>query len=136
MTSRETLFGIISDSNYLQRLLGLSRKSALLQEAKVHIQSSQSLRSFGSFEQALNNVAYLSDIAPSCKDSGLNIDGAVKKELANVLWDRGELAPSIRVLKDLIDHEDFDSQSLPIGKAGLLATLVCYSTAAFYTCLY
>lgn len=123
LASRETLMGIVSDNLDLQRLLGINRKATLLAEAKVNLQSSQLLRAVGSYQQALNNVTYLSGINSTCKEAGVNIEGAVKQELANVLWDQGELVPSINVLKELSASQDLESQAIPVGKADLLATL-------------
>ena len=123
LASRDTLFGMMTDNKDLQRMLGLDRRTALLEEAKVNLQSSQLLRSVGCYQQALNNVTYLSDLIQGCKETGINIEVAVKQELSNVLWEQGELIPSINVLKDLVNNQDLHAQAIPIGKADLLATL-------------
>ena len=90
----------------------------------MNLRSAEILRSLGSFQQSLSNVAYLSEMTPMCEKDGLQIGCAVKQELSNVLWERGELVPSIQILRNLVQNEDFESQSIPVGKAGLLATLV------------
>ena len=102
----------------------MSRSSARLCEVQVNLESARTLRSFASYQQALNNVAYLSNILPLCEEVGLEVGTAVKQELSNVLWAKGELLPSIHVLRSLVDGESQDRQTIPVGKAGLLATLV------------
>ena len=126
LTSREALSGMISDSATLQKLLGVSRQAALLEEVKIHLKSSQILRASGLVQQAVNNVAYLSELAPLCQEAGLAVDAAVKQEAANVLWESGELITSIHILRDLADLHHLETQVLPVGKAGLLATLVSF----------
>lgn len=69
-------------------------------------------------------MAYLSTANNEYAELGLDVECAIRHELSNVLWANGELVPSIRTLKDLVQHEDFASQSISVGKAGLLATLV------------
>ena len=57
----------------------------------------------------------------------LNIDGAAKFDLANVLWDQGEMTASIRMLQQLKSQYDLPKQAIPLSRAELLVTLVSYS---------
>lgn len=54
----------------------------------------------------------------------LNIDGAAKFDLANVLWDQGEMTASIRMLQQLKGQYDLPNQAIPLSRAELLVTLV------------
>lgn len=54
----------------------------------------------------------------------MNIEGAAKFDLANVLWDQGEMTASIRMLQHLKGQGDLHKQAIPISRAELLVTLV------------
>ncbi|KAL9081204.1 MAG: hypothetical protein Q9159_007382 [Coniocarpon cinnabarinum] len=123
LTSRETLLGIISSRSALQKTMGIGRRTAALHEIKLNLQSSETLRSLGSHQQALNNVAYLSQMLPVCEELGLRVQVAIRNELSNVLWEQGELASSIRILKELSSAHELESQNIRIGRAEILAML-------------
>ena len=54
----------------------------------------------------------------------MNIDGVAKFDLANVLWDQGEMTASIRMLQQLKAQYDLPKQTIPLSRAELLVTLV------------
>lgn len=56
----------------------------------------------------------------------MNIDGAAKFDLANVLWDQGEMTASIRMLQQLKGQHDLPKQAIPLSRADLLITLVSF----------
>lgn len=56
----------------------------------------------------------------------MHIDGAAKFDLANVLWDQGEMTASIRMLQQLKGQNDLPKQAIPLSRADLLITLVSY----------
>lgn len=66
----------------------------------------------------------LSKLAEPCAELGMNIDGAAKFDLANVLWDQGEMTASIRMLQQLKGQNDLHKQAIPLSQAELLVTLV------------
>lgn len=66
----------------------------------------------------------LSKLAQTCASKDINIDGAAKFDLANVLWDQGEMTTSIRMLQQLNGQTDLHRQTIPISRAELLVTLV------------
>lgn len=75
----------------------------------------------------------LSKLAEPCAELGMNIDGAAKFDLANVLWDQGEMTASIRMLQQLKGQNDLHKQAIPLSRAELLVTLV--SPISFQTLL-
>ena len=68
----------------------------------------------------------LSKLAEPCAALGMNIDAAAKFDLANVLWDQGEMTASIRMLQQLKGQSDLHKQSIPLSRAELLVTLVSW----------
>lgn len=124
LTARQALFHILGTNRTLQRQMGLDLKRVSLLEVSANISSSRILRAHGSYQGGLANIAYLSNLTPSCDKIGLDIEPVVKVELSNLLWEYGELVPSIRVLQDLEKREMQGAGVPPIDVAGTSATLV------------
>ena len=89
-------------------------------------------RRHGALQTALATVTYLNQLVGPCEAIGVNINHAVQFESANVLWDQGEMAASIRTLQDLNSSVNASHQVLRVGKPEILAKLVreylCTST--------
>ena len=67
---------------------------------------------------------YLTQLIDPCSSLGLSFDVAIRSEASNVLWDQEELSASIRMLQDISQHSDFDSQSIAVGRGEILGKLV------------
>lgn len=75
-------------------------------------------------QSSLKSAMCLSKLSELCASKGLSIEGAAKFDLANVLWDQGEMTASIRMLQQLNGQSDLPKQAVPISRAELLVTLV------------
>lgn len=93
-------------------------------EVEALLSSSSVSRRHGAIQESLASVTYLTDIVPRCKSAGLDIEAAAQHEVANVLWEQGEMDTSIRMRQNLINHASFDSQSIELSLPVLLAKLV------------
>lgn len=94
-------------------------------EVDTELRSSLIFRTLGALQESLSIITYLSDqLEPFHKASGVKVDGAVKNEISNVLWERGEFVPSIQILREITSSCNFQDQTLRIGRAETLATLV------------
>jgi ataxia telangiectasia mutated family protein len=93
-------------------------------EAEALVSSSTVSRRHGAIQESLASVTYLSDIVPKCKSVGLDIEATAQYEVANVLWDQGEMTTSIRMHQNLIDQTSFESQNVELSLPVLLARLV------------
>ncbi|KAE8350977.1 Serine/threonine-protein kinase tel1 [Aspergillus coremiiformis] len=123
LNSREALFSSIKRKAYLRSSSNISDHDAQLLEVKAIRQSLQVTRSQGIQQSSLKSAVCLSKLAFQCSALGINIEGAAKFDLANVLWDQGEMAASIRMLHQLKDQNDLHKQVVPISRAELLVTL-------------
>ncbi|KAL4735327.1 hypothetical protein BDV11DRAFT_173914 [Aspergillus similis] len=123
LNSHETLFSSIKQKDYLRSAFNLSDIDAQLLEVKVIRQSLHIARNHGIAQASLKSAVYLSKLADHSVSLGLNIEGVAKFDLANVLWDQGEMAPSIQILQQLKDRNDLHKQAIPISRAELLVTL-------------
>lgn len=108
----------------MKSAIGISDSDAQLLEAKVIRQSLDITRSHEIPQASLKSAICLSKLSGICSSLGINIEGAAKFDLANVLWDQGEMTTSIGMLQQLNDQNDLHKQTIPISPAELLVTLV------------
>lgn len=121
---QEALFSSIKRREYLKSAIGLSDSDAQLLEVKVIRQSLDITRSHEIPQASLKSAICFSKLADACSSLGINVEGAAKFDLANVLWDQGEMTTSIGMLHQLNDQNDLYKQAIPISRAELLVTLV------------
>lgn len=124
MSYRESLFGILSRSPRLREALHVSLRDSRLIEVKAVLSSSEFARRNDEIQQSLTAATYLSELVPTCKDLGLQIDAAAQLEAASILWRQGEVSSSVQMLQRLRGRSDLENQAVKIGSAGLLAQLV------------
>jgi ataxia telangiectasia mutated family protein len=124
LSSRETLFNVLSANNAVIDSLHTRVATIRNMEAEALVSSSTISRRHGAIQESLASVTYLSDIVPKCKTAGLDIEATAQYEVANVLWDQGEMTTSIRMHQNLIEQTSFDSQNVELSLPVLLARLV------------
>jgi ataxia telangiectasia mutated family protein len=100
-------------------------------EANVFRQSLEISRNHGVSQASLKSAVTLSKLTEPCAELGMNIEGAASFDLANVLWDQGEMTASIRMLQHLKGQGDLHKQAIPISRAELLVTLVSHQVLKF-----
>lgn len=109
-----------------------SRTSQLL-EVKTLRESFKTSRDLEGSQEALTSAISLSKLVKPCTALGLSIENAAKYDMANVLWDQGEMTTSIRMLQQLNEQGDLQKQALVVSRAEVLASLVCLlSMSLFY----
>ncbi|KAI9671348.1 MAG: Serine/threonine-protein kinase tel1 [Alyxoria varia] len=123
LTTRAALLSMFSENGVIQDLLHLSANESRLVEVSSGLKSSTVLRSHGSLQESLVEMTYLSKLIDPCKRAGLRIEASVNEEIANNMWDRGEILPAIRIFQDLEQAGELESQSIQVGEAGMLSTL-------------
>ncbi|KAL4968895.1 DNA-binding protein kinase TEL1 [Aspergillus stella-maris] len=123
LSSHETLFSSVKQKDHLKSAFNLTDQDAQLLEVKVIRQSIHIARNHGIPQSSLKSAVYLSKLSDQCVSLDLNVEGVTKFDLANVLWDQGEMAPSIQILQQLKDRTDLHKQAIPISRAEILVTL-------------
>jgi len=131
LSYHEALFSSIKQKDYLKSAMKLSDDDAQLLEVKVIRRSLEIARNHDMPQASLKSAICLSKLAEACFSKGINIEGAAKYDLANVLWDQGEMTTSIRMLQQLSVQEHLHRQAVPISRAELLVTLVSYFSDMF-----
>ncbi|KAJ5745974.1 hypothetical protein N7520_011156 [Penicillium odoratum] len=119
----EALFSSIRKSDLLQSRTKMTIAESRLLEANVFRQSLEINRKHAVSQASLKSAISLSGLAGPCAELGMNIDGATKFDLANVLWDQGEMTASIRMLQNLKGQADLQNQAIPLSRSELLVTL-------------
>lgn len=74
-------------------------------------------------QESLNISTSLSDLIKPCEDFGVHVDAAVKIEVANSLWDYGEMSTSIRMLQGIDKDMSLKQQSISVSRADLLSKI-------------
>ncbi|KAI9851515.1 MAG: Serine/threonine-protein kinase tel1 [Thelocarpon superellum] len=123
LSARETVFGSLVRRPALQDLTQTGPAEVCELEIRSLLESSQIGRKHGALQSSLTAATYLSTLVESCSTAGVHITAAAQNEIANVLWDQGEMTASIRILQDVNEHHDLRRQTLHVGKPELLAKL-------------
>jgi ataxia telangiectasia mutated family protein len=109
---------------HLKSMLKLSSRDAQLLEVEAIRESLRVSRDHDVLQASLKSAISLSKLIQPCAQLGITIDAAAMFGLANVLWDQGEMTTSIRMLQQLKDQNDLHTQSIPVNRAEVLASLV------------
>ncbi|KAI9695841.1 MAG: Serine/threonine-protein kinase tel1 [Bogoriella megaspora] len=123
MSCRETLFSSISKNVTLQHIVALNLRESRTFEMEALLTSSSTSRKHGAFQDSLATTTHAMGLIADCKKCGLEVEAAAKIELANVLWDQGEMGPSIKVLRGLQRQSHLDRQDIPVARSSLLAQI-------------
>lgn len=83
--------------------------------------SSSIYRIHNATQESLNLSTSMTKMIESSLEGGLRIDAAAKIEVANSLWDHGEMIPSIRMLQNIDKESVLKKQSVPISRSDLLS---------------
>ena len=135
LSSHEALFSLIKQKPNLKTMLNLSTRDAQLLEVEAIRESLRINRDHNVHQGSLKSAMLLSKLVDPCASLGISIDAAAAYDLANVLWDQGEMTTSIRMLQQLIDQSDLRKQSIPVNPAKVLASLVsCKEFICPYSC--
>jgi ataxia telangiectasia mutated family protein len=120
---REALFSAIRRNDYLQSLLKISHSDSQLFEVKIVRESLRVAEHHEISQSALNRAMYLSKLASIPANSGLKIESIAQYDLAKILWDQGQRATSIQMLRQLKDRDDLRQGAFAISRSEILADL-------------
>uniref|UniRef100_A0A093Y128 Serine/threonine-protein kinase Tel1 n=2 Tax=Talaromyces marneffei PM1 TaxID=1077442 RepID=A0A093Y128_TALMA len=121
--SRGSFFSSINKKPYLKSALKLTSRASQLLEVKALRESFKISRELEGSQEALTSAISLSKLVQPCTALGLSIENAAKYDMANVLWDQGEMTTSIRMLQQLNERGDLQKQALVVSRAEVLASL-------------
>ncbi|EEH09992.1 ataxia telangiectasia mutated [Histoplasma capsulatum G186AR] len=123
LSSHEALFSLINRQPHIKSMLSVSSHDAQLLEVKTIRESLKICREHDEHQASLKSAISLSKLIKPCAELGVFIDAAATFDLANVLWDQGEMTTSIQMLQQLSEQNDLQNQSIAVNKAEILASL-------------
>ena len=122
--NRSLLFSVLSQNTSLLKDMHISLKTSRSVEIETLLGVAQLARSNGNLQEALSAVTQVSHLLKDTKDSmGLSVSAASMQETAAVLWETGEAAACVRMLRAVVSAGDGERQDIPVGESGLLARL-------------
>ena len=124
ISSRETTFSLLGNNESLRRAIGTSRKICRLMEVQALLASSKVYREHKALHESLASITYLTDLLTDCKNDGLEVNEALRYEMAAMLWESNEASTSIGILNQLKDERNQNEQSILVGRSKILTTLV------------
>jgi ataxia telangiectasia mutated family protein len=104
-------------------MINVSAADSRLVEVQTSLLSSSLNRNNGALQESLTSATYLTSLIEPCQVLGVNIEAAANLEAANALWDQGEMASSIGMLRALEKNSNLKKQTIPVGRSDLLAKL-------------
>lgn len=127
LAMRQATFGSLAKRTHLRTRSGtdhIGEREARKLEAKTLIEICKMARKHEILQNAITASTQLENLVQPCKDVGLDISGVAALQAANVLWLDGQAVPAIDILSTLVQGNGLASQSIEVGRAKLLATLV------------
>ncbi|KAK2744363.1 Serine/threonine-protein kinase tel1 [Myotisia sp. PD_48] len=123
LASHEAIFSSIKRKAHLKNIMNLNPRDAQLLEVKAIRETLKTSREHEILQASLKSAMTLSKLIQPCAELGVTIDAAATFDLANVLWDHGEMSTSIKMLQQLSTQPDLQSQSIVVSRAEVLASL-------------
>jgi ataxia telangiectasia mutated family protein len=114
---------MLSQQPRLQNMLKVDPSDTCLVEVKTALLASTLNRAHNALQESLSLATSLIELIPACQKVLLNVEIAVQVEAANALWDQGEMASSIGMLKALDDAVALKKQTVPVGRSHLLSRI-------------
>ncbi|KAI0526556.1 phosphatidylinositol 3 [Xylaria bambusicola] len=121
LSCRETTMNLLSQFSVRGNVANLNPPETQLVQVKSMLLSSNIHRYHQAFQESLNIATSLTHLVQPSADLGLNIDSAARIEVANSLWDHGEMMSSIRLLQHIDEDTDLKKQTIAVSRPDLLA---------------
>lgn len=119
LSCRETTTRMLSQHVTLLRNAKLSVASLRRMQVETMLMASGIYRYHQATQESLNISTALNKLIPVCEGLDLHVDAAIKMEVANSLWDHGEMSTAIRMLQgvDKDSSQPADHRGQPVRPA-------------------
>ena len=114
---------MLNQSNSLLDKAKLPAASLRRMQVETMLLASDIYRYHQATQESLNISTMLSSLIPTCDSMGLYVDAAIKIEVANSLWDHGEMSTSIRMLQGIDKDSSLGKQTIPVSRSDLLSKI-------------
>ncbi|TWU73594.1 Serine/threonine-protein kinase tel1 [Metarhizium rileyi] len=123
LSCRETSISMLCQHTDLLKHAKMSADVLRQMQVESMILSSGIYRYHQATQESLNVATALSDLIPLCESLSLHVDAAIKIEVANSLWDHGEMGTSIRMLQAINKESSLTRQSIKVNRSDLLSKI-------------
>ncbi|EHA54132.1 hypothetical protein MGG_14764 [Pyricularia oryzae 70-15] len=123
LSCRESTLGLLSQHSHFQKSQKLTAAMTRTLEVQALLLSAGIFRYHDATQESLNISTSLNNLIQPCEAMGLNVDAAIKVEVANSFWDYGEMIPSIRMLQSIEGECALKKQTIDVNRADLLASI-------------
>lgn len=123
LSCRGTALSMLSQHSNILHEASLSTAVMRKVEVESQLLSSGLYRFHEATQESLNIATSLSNLIPICRDMDLHVDASINMEVANSLWDHGEMSTAIRMLQAIDKDSLLNKQAIPVTKADLLAKI-------------
>ncbi|KAI1126695.1 phosphatidylinositol 3 [Nemania abortiva] len=121
LSCRETTMSLLFQFSNRSETTKMNPPEARLVQVKSMLLSSNIHRYHQAFQESLNIATSLTHLVQPSAELGINIESAARVEVANSLWDHGEMMASIRMLQHIDEDTDLKKQSIVVSRPDLLA---------------
>ncbi|OAA53408.1 Ataxia-Telangiectasia Mutated [Cordyceps fumosorosea ARSEF 2679] len=123
LSCRGTTMSMLSQHSNILQEASLSTSAMRKAEVQSLLMSSELYRFHEATQESLNIATSLSNLIPACRDLDLHVDASVNIEVANALWDQGEMSTAIQMLQTIDTDSVLNRQAIPVTRADLLAKI-------------
>ncbi|PHH90696.1 hypothetical protein CDD83_2917 [Cordyceps sp. RAO-2017] len=123
LSCRETTASMLSQHASTMSSVKLPASSWRRMQVETMLTASAIYRYHQATQESLNISTALNKLVPVCEDLNLHVDAAVKIEVANSLWDYGEMSTSIRMLQGIDKDSCLEKQTIPVSRSELLSKI-------------
>ncbi|KAK2593343.1 Serine/threonine-protein kinase tel1 [Conoideocrella luteorostrata] len=123
LSCRETTTSMLCQHISLFKNAKLSADVLRQMQVELMIQASGIYRHHKATQESLNIATALTELIPLCENLNLHVDAAIQIEVANSLWDHGEMGTSIRMLQAIDKDSSLTKQSIRVCRSDLLSKI-------------
>ncbi|KAG6066927.1 hypothetical protein E4U32_004970 [Claviceps aff. humidiphila group G2b] len=123
LSCRETSISMLCQHLDLVKNATLSADVLRQMQVESMILSSGLYRHHKATQECLNIATVLTELIQPCNDLSLHVDAAIEIEVANSLWDHGEMGTSIRMLQAINRDSSLTKQNIRVCRSDLLSKI-------------
>ncbi|KJZ72868.1 Serine kinase TEL1 [Hirsutella minnesotensis 3608] len=123
LSCRETTTSMLSQHASIFARAQLSISALRQLQVETMLLASGVYRFHQATQESLNISTALDKLIPVCEGLDLHVDAAVKIEIANTLWDHGEMSTCVRMLQGIDKDSSLGKQTIPVSRSDLLSKI-------------
>ncbi|PHH59734.1 hypothetical protein CDD81_2628 [Ophiocordyceps australis] len=123
LSCRETMTSMLSQHPALVSSPRFTVKNLRQLQVETMLMASTMYRHHGALQESLAISTALNKLIAVCQSLELHVDAAIDIDIANSLWDHGEMSTSIRMLQKIDKDSCLEEQSIPVSRCVLLSKI-------------